>query len=234
MSQDLHQRLKRVINDTEPGDRLLSEPKLAKVLGVSRATLREAMRIFEAQGRIRRQQGVGTFVNHPGHIIDSGLEILESIEALADRMGLPVALGKLKIETLVADEEITAILDLPPDSRIVRISRVIWTENRPVAYLVDILPIGVLTETEIRNEFTGSVLDQLIKRGDPVLKSSYCEIAAVVAENEIPRSLNIQRGTPLICLKSTLYTEDGVPIDYSFGYFLPGYFKFHVVRKIES
>ena len=54
--------LDRLIRETKPGERLLSEPQLARQLGVSRATLREGMRTFEAQGLIRRKQGVGTFV----------------------------------------------------------------------------------------------------------------------------------------------------------------------------
>ena len=234
MPQDLHQRLEEIINNTEPGDRLPSEPKLAGILGVSRATLREAMRTFETHGRIRRRQGVGTFVNHPGHVIESGLEVLESIEVLAERIGLPVSMGELKIDTIAANGSISDALDIPSGTSVLRISRVICAENHPVAYLVDIIPDHILSETEVENEFSGSVLDQLLKRGSPVLKSSYCEIAAVLAENEIPRALNLQRGTPLICLESILYTEDGSPVDYSFSYFLQGYFKFHVVRKVET
>ena len=88
MQQDLHQRLEELINRTEPGGRLPSEPKLAGKLGVSRATLREVMRTFEMQGLLRRRQGVGTFVMHPPHVIESGLEVLESIETLADKDSL--------------------------------------------------------------------------------------------------------------------------------------------------
>ena len=51
-----------LISKTPPGERLPTEPVLAQHLGVSRATLREAMRSFESQGLIRRRQGIGTFV----------------------------------------------------------------------------------------------------------------------------------------------------------------------------
>jgi GntR family transcriptional regulator len=54
--------LANLIAQTTPGDRLPTEPLLAQKLGVSRATLREAMRSFESQGLIRRRQGIGTFV----------------------------------------------------------------------------------------------------------------------------------------------------------------------------
>ncbi len=76
-----------------------------KQLGVSRATLREAMRAFEEQGLIRRRQGVGTFVVRHQQIIDTGVEVLESIESIAARMGLQVSMGMLNIEHLEADAE---------------------------------------------------------------------------------------------------------------------------------
>ncbi len=40
----LQNELSALINNAEPGDRLPSEPELARQMGVSRATLREAMR----------------------------------------------------------------------------------------------------------------------------------------------------------------------------------------------
>ena len=84
-----------VIAGIEPGGKLPSEPELALKLGVSRATLREAMRAFEEQGLIRRRQGVGTFVVRHQQVIDAGVEVLESIESIAARMGLEVSMGLL-------------------------------------------------------------------------------------------------------------------------------------------
>ena len=54
--------LERMIANLPAGAFLPSEPQLAKKLGVSRATLREAMRPLEARGMIVRRQGVGTYL----------------------------------------------------------------------------------------------------------------------------------------------------------------------------
>jgi GntR family transcriptional regulator len=232
MPQDLHQRLEDVINATEPGGRLPSEPKLAGKLGVSRATLREAMRIFETQGRLRRQQGVGTFVLHPSQIIESGLEVLESIETLAEQIDLPVSMGDWKILDQTANDDIAEKLKLQPGSDLLRVSRVILADSRPAAYLVDVLPRTILSNEDVRTGFTGSVLDLLLKREDPLLGTSRCEIGAVAANQEVARALNIQRGDSLLCFDSILYAEDGTPVDYSQSYFIPGQFKFHVVRRV--
>jgi GntR family transcriptional regulator len=110
ISQRLHEDLGKIIAETAPGERLLTEPELAKQLNVSRATLREAMRTFETQGLIYRHQGSGTFVIHPSQVIDTGLEVLESIETLSKRIGLVVS-SEMKIEHRQADEEIAKVKD---------------------------------------------------------------------------------------------------------------------------
>jgi len=145
---------------------------------------------------------------------------------------LPVSMGKMEILTCKADERISRSLGVEPGFDVICISRVILAEDRPVAYLVDNLPPEYLDPKDIKNNFTGSVLDLLLKRGDPALGSSRCEIAAIAATPEVARALHIQRGDSLMVFEAILYTEDGTPVDYSFSYFLPGYFKFHVVRRV--
>lgn len=232
VSQRLHDSLGQLIAATEPGKRLPSEPELAKQLGVSRATLREAMRTFETQGMIRRKQGSGTYVTHPSGVIESGLEVLESIETLAQRIGLPVTMGELKVEQRQSSADEANALNLENGAEIVQVSRVILAEERPVAYLVDTLPDNILSLEDLQEGFTGSVLDTLLQRGTPVLLTSRTEINAVPAPADIARLLGIQRGDVLLRFIAFLYATSGQIIDYSFSYFLPGYFRFHVVRRV--
>lgn len=231
-SQRLHENLGSLIASKKPGERLPSEPVLAQQLGVSRATLREAMRTFETQGLIRRRQGAGTYVSHPSSVIESGLEILESIETMAERSGLQVSMGELKVERRSATEEEIGQMGLPAQSDVTQISRVIHAEGRPVAYLVDLVPVDILTQQGLSDDFTGSVLDLFLSRGEPELLSSRCAINAVTASQPVARALNIQRGDVLLWFGAILYSSMGRVVDYSFSYFLPGYFRFHVVRRV--
>jgi GntR family transcriptional regulator len=231
-SKTLHENLAEIIHSAEVGTKLNSEPKLAKELGVSRATLREAMRTFETRGFLRRQQGVGTFVTRPSHVIESGLEVLESIERMAERIGLQVSMGKIEVKSCAADLAAAQKLKLDPRAEVFFVSRVIMAEQRPVAYLVDIVPSNYLNYEDVGDNFNGSVLDLFLERGEPLLGNSRCEIAAIAAPTEVSRALNIQRGDSLMKFEALLYDKDGHPVDYSFSYFLPGYFKFHVVRSV--
>lgn len=49
-----------------PGDKLPNELELSQELGVSRTTLREAVRMLVAQGVLEVRRGKGTFVSEPG------------------------------------------------------------------------------------------------------------------------------------------------------------------------
>ncbi len=231
-SQQLHDALTNIIRETKPGGKLLTEPELAKKLGVSRATLREAMRTFETQGLIRRRQGSGTYVVHPSHVIETGLEILESIDSLAKKIGLKVEPGELHISLREAREDEIKALELAPGARVIDISRIILADGGPVAYLTDILPEDVLSITELQNNFTGSVLDILLEQGKPEPMYSRTEINAVNASGEVARALGIQRGDVLLRFIAYLCADSGRVLDFSYSYFLPGYFRFHVIRRI--
>src|SRR5512143_3424019 len=127
--QRLQSDLSALISKTAAGERLPSEPDLARRLGVSRATLREAMRMFEGQGLIRRRQGSGTFVVGKVPVIEAGLEVLESIDTMARRLNLEISVSDLHVEQVTADEDQAKGLGIPENSKLTRVRRVIREES---------------------------------------------------------------------------------------------------------
>ena len=231
--QRLQTDLAKLIKRTPAGQRLLNEPALAKQMGVSRATLREAMRTFETQGVIRRRQGSGTYVVGKVPVINAGLEVLESLDTMARRMKLPITISDLHIEQMVADAEIAIGLGVAKGTRITHIRRVIRADGRPAAYLIDTLPETILNAKDLPAEFRGSVLDFLIARGDK-LGVSRATIGATNAPAEVAKPLEIQRDDVLLKFTSQLYDSKGGVVDYSVSYFIPGYFHFHVNRRVGN
>lgn len=230
--QQAAKALAEILANTPQGQSLPSEPTLAKQLGVSRATLREAMRTFEERGLVIRRQGVGTYVTKPPKVIETGLEVLESLETLAARIGLQVDMGALTVIETTAGQAEATLFGGEAGVPVLEVSRVISAGGRPVAYLVDRLPGEVLAAESLRSGFRGSVLDLLLKRGEPALGYSRTEITAVSASPEIARRMKIQRGDVLLCFEASLCTPAGRVVDHSFSYFLPGTFRFHVVRRV--
>jgi GntR family transcriptional regulator len=231
--QRLQAELAELIANTPAGQRMTAEPQLAKQMGVSRATLREAMRTFETQGVIRRRQGSGTYVVGKVPVIDAGLEVLESLDTMAHHMNLPLTVSDLHIDVFNADKESANGLSVPEGTRLTRVQRVMRADSRPAAYLVDILPETFLSANVLPDDFSGSVLDFLLARGNKFTLSR-ATISATNATAEVAKALEIQRGDVLLYFVSQLYDANNLVVDYSVSYFIPGYFRFHVNRRVGS
>ncbi len=91
-SQTLRDRVVTALRDSivsgriAPGTRL-SEPSLARELRVSRGPIREAIRELAAEGLVRIESRIGTFVTHPeAREINEAFAIKSVLEGLAARM----------------------------------------------------------------------------------------------------------------------------------------------------
>ncbi len=84
--------IERIKEDIQNGiytekEKLPSEFELSKSMGVSRATLREALRILEEEHVIIRRHGVGTFV-HTKPLFLSGIEQLNSVTKMIQQANM--------------------------------------------------------------------------------------------------------------------------------------------------
>jgi len=236
------------------GDRLPSEVELSQRLGISRPTLREALRHLEEDGTIVRRHGVGTFVAPPPPVIEGGLEVLESIERMAERHGLRTRMEAATIEERVATPREMHGLGLAEETPVSVVTRVIMadpqlnaSQAQHIAFLTDVVPQQYLRAADLRSpnseayaspsdsfrqDFSGSVLDVFLARGWPHLSHSRTGLAAESADAGIARALHIHRNSPLLRMEAQLFAQDGRVVDYSLSHFVPGFFRFHVVRRI--
>jgi len=230
-------RVEAALNDLiatlAPGSQLPPEPQLAQQLGTSRATLREVIRSLVERGVLVRRHGVGTFVASRLPFLESGLEVLESLDRLAKRNGLNTDVLKLTISErpATAFERQGLAWGSQEEGNVLVVDRVIAVAGTPVADLRDIVPLLFLSRADLGPNFHGSVLDVLLQRGTPLLSFSRTDIMAESARPDIARRLQVPRGTAVLKLVAQLYSIDERIVDFSVSYFLPGYFKFHVIRK---
>ena len=216
----------------QPGDQLPSENELASQLGISRPTLREALRTLEQDGIVIRKHGVGTFVSRAyGDRLDSGLERLESILELAGRQGLQLAFDALQIWEVPADEELAENLQVAPGTMLTNVSRVIKSEGRPVAYMHDVIRAAVLSAPDIDGTFNGSVLDLLRQKPDVRVDQAVADIVAIDADDGLAQQLEINPGQAVLLVQETLYDGAGLALGFSRNFFNPDFFRFHIIRR---
>jgi GntR family transcriptional regulator len=227
----------RTLLDTggyRPGDKLPPEPELAHQMGVSRATLREALRSFEQQGIISRRQGVGTFVNARPLYIESGLETLESIESLLQSRRLTPEVRNRQVRTEKALPKAAGRLHLKEGTPLTVVSSTYVVANQPVAYLLEVCPSN-LVDKEILTSQPGSLLDFMLReRAYFDLGYGIAHIAPVHGNEEICAALESDLQTPLFFIEQTVYTMANLPSLYSRNYYLPAVFDFHLIRKVRE
>lgn len=225
--------LAEMLSELPPGSFLPPEPNLAERMGVSRATLREAMRPFVSRGVVVRRRGVGSYVAKPSRVIESGLEVLSTIESLASSIGLEIRLQELQVAERMLSPESAPELRLRGATRVLEVARVIAAEAGPIAYLVDRVPTQYLSIDDLGADFQGSVLKLLMEKGDLELHESRAEITALAATTDIAEKLGLETGEVLLFLEARLLARRGEIIDHSLSYFLPGIFRFNIVRRVQ-
>lgn len=102
--------LRREMAGMSPGERLLPERALAGRFGVSLITVREAIRILAAEGRLERIQGRGTFVCKPTAEAESQVALLIHHDVSSPRTSSVYLRLAQEIQELLDDEKIPSRL----------------------------------------------------------------------------------------------------------------------------
>jgi GntR family transcriptional regulator len=215
-----------------PGEQLPSEKELAAQLGISRPTLREALLNLEQEGIVIRRHGVGTFIA-PGyeHQLESGLERLESVLEMAARQGLSIQCHGLQVQEEPATRELASKLQTEPGTPLLRVDRVLVADGIPVSYMVDYTLGTILSLADIDDAFNGSVLDLLRQKPDLQVVQAQAEIVALNADAFLAKKLKAKSGQAVLLLEELLFDQDGQAIEFSRNFFVPEFFRFHVLRR---
>lgn len=209
-------------------EKLPSEFELSKILGVSRATLREALRILEEDNIVTRRHGVGTFVN-PKPVFTSGIEELTSVTHMIKKSGKKPGVQYLSAEHVSATKEDCERFNIKGLKQVAKMERVRTADNDPIVFCIDKIPKGLISLQSAHKEDS---LFKLIE--DQTKKRITYAVTYIEPVSYHPRIYNILKCNPqqsLLLLKQMHYTEDDEAFLYSENYFRSDRFSFHVLRK---
>jgi GntR family transcriptional regulator len=112
------------------GAQLPNEGKLGEMLGVSRITMRHALRNMEEWGLLRREQGRGTFVRN-STVIAGARGPTSLTQELAER-GLTVGSRILEQAEIPADNAIASALEIREGAAVVKLRRLRLGGGEPI------------------------------------------------------------------------------------------------------
>ena len=209
-----------------------SEKELADMLGVSRNTVREAIRQLEQEGILYSKQGVGTFVISSNNSVKTNINNLESSTVIIKDNGYEPGTIKLSSQQIDAPKKIVKKLDLDENNKqeIFYVQRVRTANKEPVVFVEDYLPVSKQIVENFETEFDESLLDFLEKLGYST-QFSLTTIKSVISNEKIMEKMNLKKPKALLHLEQLHFTNNGQPIFYSDSYFISDKFEFSVVRK---
>jgi GntR family transcriptional regulator len=213
-----------------PGSRLPPEPQLAEDLGVSRATLREALRSLEEDGFVTRRRGAGTFAAHRPRLrnnLDVNFGVTEAIRASGMEPGTVDA--KVGIAPATAQE--ASALDIAVGAPVVTVERVRTADERRVVLSRDVIAQELVGEDALARLGNGSVYDLLETATKTAIQHGVVTIEPIAADRQMARKLKIPTGSLLLYLRQIDYDRSGDPVLLSHEYHLGDAFEFSVVRR---
>jgi len=214
------------------GSRLPSEPALATELGVSRATLREALRALESEGLVRRMWGAGTFVAEPRRVtnsLDLNFGVTDAIRSAGMAAGITDA--RHSIEPATVSEAVR--LGVEPGSDVLVVERVRTADGKPVVFSRDILPAWLFaSRNQLADQLlTRSIYEVLEADLGIVIHHGVANFRPVRADVTIAHKLGIRRGDLLLALWQVDFSDENMPLLSSYEYHLADAFEFTVLRR---
>lgn len=200
----------------KPGQMIPSEIELAKEFLVSQGTVRKAIDELSAENILTRRQGKGTFViSHDEEKIQLRFLRLTSNDGNKEKLDNQL----LSFAKVKASAYIAKILQLPANSTLIEIKRLLTFSQRPLIYDHIFIPA---------NHFRGLTPEEVIQKKGSMYRlyeSNYGiqmlradeKISAVDAEPVVAKLLNVKKQSPLLKIERISYTFGNKPIEWRLG-----------------
>jgi DNA-binding GntR family transcriptional regulator len=191
------------------GTKLDSELDLAERLGISRPTMRAAIKQLVDKGLLVRRRGIGTMVA-PKPVRRA--VALTSLYADLKQAGREPQTRVLALEEALCPPDVAEHLGLGPTAPVLRFDRLRVAGSDPIALMHNVVPAGLLEIEKEDLERTG--LYDLFRGSGIAPHIATQRVGARKAGAEEAELLEIEPGDPVLTMTRIAYDTNGRPIEY--------------------
>ena len=222
-------RTRILAGEWRPGERLPSEPELARRRFVSRSSMRAAITVLEEDGFVSRKHGSGTYVSHrPALPNDLGRNF--GVSSMIARSGMqPGTVAEIASE-VPAPAAVAAALGVEEGTPLSSLRRVRTADGRRVVDVSDWCRADHIAPDELAALGEGSIYAALAERGLAV-DHGVAELTPRNADGEVAERLDVPLGALLITIDQVDSTADGVPVLVSREHHIADAFTFTLLRR---
>lgn len=221
-----HQQVKKkIIEMIEKGEisgnKLPSEEELSKLLGVSLATLREALLVLKEEGVISKRHGRGNFIHRS--TLKTKMRIDRSVDfvSLLQDGGYEVTVDQSDFIKEKANEEDIAVLKVDPGEMVIQYERKFLANGELAIISYNRIAEKSFTK-ELRNvAIARNISDFIWQYCQKELAQGIIEFVPYVAGEKEKKLFEVEVGTPMTAWRETFYTLEDEAICTSFALFNP-------------
>jgi GntR family transcriptional regulator len=210
----LRQAIRSVVQqrDIEPGHALPSERDLALALKLSRVTVRKAIAGLVEEGLLTQRHGAGTFIAE--RIVKPMSRLTSFTEDLRERGLRPRSEFFERVIGEVTPEESMA-MNLSPGSLVVRLHRLRYGQDEPLAIERSVVPAGVLPDPMLVRDSLYEALEQLGCRPRRALQ----RLRAVSLNAQQARLLHVAVGSAGLNVERRSFLDDGRVVEFTTSWY---------------
>ena len=220
----------RIVNgDFFPSTRLPSESDLERSYGVSRITVRQALRDLARDGLLHKVHGKGTFAGRPKAAQD--ITRLRGFgEAMAEQ-GRQTANKVLSFKQVSANVHVAAQLNLEAGALVSELQRLRLLDDEPISVDHTYLPVHLGEQVAKFDLGKRDVFEIIETELGIELAEARLEIEAIRGTRSLAESLGTRVTDPILKVSRLTSTTAGIAIDYEHLYYRADRFKYQVIVR---
>ncbi|WP_229244372.1 GntR family transcriptional regulator [Emticicia sp. CRIBPO] len=209
--------LRHLISESEyqNGKLFPNEVDIAKRLGISRNTVRQAINKLVYEQLLIRKKGVGTKVAKNN--ITTKLNKWSSFTLEMHEKGVAFKNYTIKAEWVLSDPEVSELFGISLHSKVLKLERLRGLDVGPIVHFVSYFhPRVGLTGEE---DFSKPLYEMLERDYHTVVAISKEEICATIADEGLAGILHTKVGDPILLRKRKVCDPGDRLIEYNLGYY---------------